>query len=39
VHPSRLAFYDEEMDFVVERGEFAFATGGFCRRPTDEGSV
>jgi beta-glucosidase len=27
VHPSRLAFYDEEMDFVVEPGEFTFATG------------
>lgn len=27
VHPSRLAFYDEEMHFVVEPGEFRFATG------------
>jgi beta-glucosidase len=27
VHPSRLAFYDENMDFVVEPGEFQFATG------------
>lgn len=27
VHPSRLAFYDEEMRFVVEPGEFRFATG------------
>lgn len=27
VDPSRLAFYDEDMDFVVEPGEFRFATG------------
>ena len=27
VHPSRLAFYDEKMEFVVEPGEFRFATG------------
>ena len=27
VHPSRLAFYDETMRFVVEPGQFRFATG------------
>jgi beta-glucosidase len=27
VHPSRLAFYDETMRFVVEPGKFRFATG------------
>ena len=27
VSPSRLAFYDEAMDFVVEPGEFSFAAG------------
>ncbi len=27
VHPSRLAFYDEAMRFVVEPGEFRFSTG------------
>ena len=27
IHPSRLAFYDEHMRFVVEPGEFRFATG------------
>ncbi len=27
VHPSRLAFYDEEMRFVVEPGRFRFAVG------------
>jgi beta-glucosidase len=27
VHPSRLAFYDESMHFVVEPGQFRFATG------------
>ncbi len=27
VHPSRLAFYDEQMRFVVEPGRFRFATG------------
>lgn len=27
VHPSRLAFYDEQMDFVVEPGLFRFAIG------------
>ena len=27
VHPSRLAFYDESMRFVVEPGQFRFATG------------
>jgi beta-glucosidase len=27
VHPSRLAFYDEEMRFVVEPGQFRFLTG------------
>jgi beta-glucosidase len=28
VHPSRLAFYDEDMNFVVEPGQFRFAVGG-----------
>jgi beta-glucosidase len=28
VHPSRLAFYDEAMRFVVEPGTFRFAVGG-----------
>lgn len=27
VHPSRLAFYNERMDFVVEPGEFRFLVG------------
>ena len=27
VHPSRLAFYDEDMNFVVEPGQFRFAVG------------
>ena len=27
IDPSRLAFYHEDMDFVVEPGEFRFATG------------
>jgi beta-glucosidase len=27
VHPSRLAFFDEAMSFVVEPGQFRFATG------------
>jgi beta-glucosidase len=27
VHPSRLAFYDEAMEFVVEPGLFRFAVG------------
>ena len=27
VHPSRLAFYDEAMHFVVEPGLFRFAVG------------
>ena len=27
VHPSRLAFYDEQMSFVVEPGEFRFSVG------------
>jgi beta-glucosidase len=27
VHPSRLAFYDEDMQFVVEPGRFRFAVG------------
>jgi beta-glucosidase len=27
VHPSRLAFFDESMQFVVEPGEFRFAIG------------
>ncbi|MGO9659616.1 MAG: glycoside hydrolase family 3 N-terminal domain-containing protein [Acidimicrobiales bacterium] len=27
VHPSRLAFYDEEMQFVVEPGQFRFSVG------------
>ncbi len=27
VHPSRLAFFDESMRFVVEPGQFRFATG------------
>jgi beta-glucosidase len=27
VHPSRLAFYDEHMSFVVEPGEFSFSVG------------
>lgn len=27
VHPSRLAFYDEDMHFVVEPGQFRFAVG------------
>lgn len=27
VHPSRLAFYDEEMRFVTEPGDFRFAVG------------
>jgi beta-glucosidase len=27
VHPSRLAFYDDEMRFVVEPGQFRFGTG------------
>ena len=27
VHPSRLAFYDERMEFVVEPGTFRFAVG------------
>ena len=28
VHPSRLAFYDQQMRFVVEPGEFTFSIGG-----------
>ena len=28
IHPSRLAFYDEDMRFVVEPGLFRFAVGG-----------
>ena len=28
VHPSRLAFYDEAMDFVTEPGTFTFSAGG-----------
>jgi hypothetical protein len=27
VHPSRLAFYDPDMRFVVEPGQFAFSVG------------
>jgi hypothetical protein len=27
VHPSRLAFYDETMRFVVEPGQFRFSVG------------
>ncbi len=28
VHPSRLAFYNQDMDFVTEPGEFHFSVGG-----------
>jgi beta-glucosidase len=31
VHPSRLAFYDDKMRFVVEPGEFCFAVGSSAR--------
>jgi len=30
VHPSRLAFYDEAMRFVLEPGLFRFAVGASC---------
>ena len=32
VHPSRLAFYDEEMRFVTEPGTFRFSVGGASNR-------
>ena len=32
VHPSRLAFYDEEMRFVTEPGSFRFTVGGASDR-------
>jgi beta-glucosidase len=32
VHPSRLAFYDEEMRFVTEPGTFTFSCGGASDR-------
>jgi beta-glucosidase len=32
VHPSRLAFYDEAMRFVVEPGAFRFSVGGSSDR-------
>jgi len=39
VHPSRLAFYDEQMDFVVEEGELTFATGSSAGDLRCEGSI
>jgi beta-glucosidase len=31
VHPSRLAFYDEDMNFLVEPGRFLFSIGASSR--------
>jgi beta-glucosidase len=39
VHPSRLAFYDEAMRFVVEPGMFTFTCGGASDRADAEASV
>lgn len=39
VHPSRLAFYDESMRFVVEPGQFRFATGASAGDLRQEATV
>ncbi|HVM08910.1 MAG TPA: glycoside hydrolase family 3 N-terminal domain-containing protein [Acidimicrobiales bacterium] len=39
VHPSRLAFYDEQMRFVVEPGSFRFSVGGASDRATNHAAV
>jgi beta-glucosidase len=39
VHPSRLAFYDEEMQFVTEPGTFRFAAGGSSDEATSTAVV
>jgi beta-glucosidase len=36
VHPSRLAFYDESMNFVTEPGTFRFSVGGSSTTATSE---
>ena len=39
VHPSRLAFYDENMRFVTEPGAFRFSVGGSSDRATQYAMV
>jgi beta-glucosidase len=39
VHPSRLAFYDEAMRFVVEPGSFRFSVGGASDRADRHATV
>ncbi len=39
VHPSRLAFYDEQMRFVVEPGRFRFAVGSSSSDIREESEV
>jgi beta-glucosidase len=39
VHPSRLAFYDQEMRFVVEPGTFGFAVGSSAEQLPSQGRV
>ena len=39
VHPSRLAFYNEDMNFVVEPGQFRFAVGRSSSDLTEQGVV
>ncbi|HET9058353.1 MAG TPA: glycoside hydrolase family 3 N-terminal domain-containing protein [Acidimicrobiales bacterium] len=39
IHPSRLAFYDERMDFVVEPGKFRFVAGRSCQDAACEAMV
>ena len=36
VHPSRLAFYNESMNFVTEPGAFRFTVGGSCATARSE---
>jgi beta-glucosidase len=39
VHPSRLAFYDESMEFVTEPGTFRFMVGGSSDTASSEATV
>jgi beta-glucosidase len=39
VHPSRLAFYDKDMDFVTEPGEFRFCVGASAADIRGEATV
>ena len=39
VHPSRLAFYDETMRFVIEPGTFRFSVGGASDTATQHATV